>query len=117
MVFSTNGTREGYSGVVPTTTGAPALVGIVPFSSLGALSVVKTTTDLLASAGEYGAIALLVAGIPCCGTWALARGGAGSLHLLSGTKGVTGDAPDQDVLLQHVALEGCGLTSSRRLPK
>ena len=118
MVFSTNGTREGYSGVVPTTTGAPALVGIVPFSSLGALllSVVKTATAP-GQSGEYGAIALLVAGIPCCGTWALARGGAGSLHLLSGTKGVTGDAPDQDVLLQHVALEGCGLTSSRRLTK
>ena len=104
--------------MVPTTTWATTLVGIVPFSSLGALCVVKTATDLLASAGEYRAIALLVAGIPCCGSWALARGGAGSLHLLSGTKGVTGDAPDQDVLLQHVPLmEGCGLTSSRRLPK
>eukprot|EP00731_Ephydatia_muelleri_P038788 Em0910g1a len=45
------GTREGCSGVVPTTTWAPALVGIVAFSSLGALSVVKTATDLLASAG------------------------------------------------------------------
>ena len=99
--------------MVPTTTWATALVGIVPFSSLGALSVVKTATDLLARAGEYGAISLLVAGIPCYGSWALARGGAGSLHLL---KGVTGDAPDQDVLLQHVPLEGCGLilaTASR----
>ena len=46
----------------------------------GALSVVKTATDLLASAGEYRAIVLLVAGIPCCGSWALARDGAGSLH-------------------------------------
>ena len=102
--------------MVPTTTWATTLVGIVPFSSLGALSVVKTATDLLARAGEYGAISLLVAGIPCYGSWALARGGAGSLHLLSGTKGVKGDAPDQDVLLQQVPLEGCGLilaTASR----
>ena len=45
------GTREGCSGVVLTTTWAPALVGIVAFSSIGALSVVKTVTDLLASAG------------------------------------------------------------------
>ena len=39
--------------------------------------VVKTATDLLAS---LVSTALLVAGIPCCGSWALARGGAGSLH-------------------------------------
>ena len=104
--------------MVPTTTWATTLVGIVPFSSLGALCVVKTAAYLLASASEYRAITLLVAGISCCGSWALARGGAGSLHLLSGTKGVMGDAPDQDVLLQLVPLmEGCGLTSSRRLPK
>ena len=79
----------------------------------GSLYPVETPLSMPDSSHE-----IQVAGIPCCGSWALARGGAGSLHLLSGTKGVTGDAPDQDVLLQHVPLmEGCGLTSSRRLPK
>ena len=62
------------SVMVPTTTWAPALVGIVPFSDLGALFVVKSATDLLASAGEYRAIALLVAGIPCCGSWVPGEG-------------------------------------------
>ena len=61
--------------VVPTTTWAPALVGIEGFSSLDASPVLKSAADFLAGAGVVcGTLALLVVAIACCGSQSLMGG-------------------------------------------